>query len=186
MEKIDLLKYADIEKALMYSSQPEEKAAKDSGVAVVSECDGVVEYADAKKIVIKTKGGKDTYYLNGFERSNAGTCYHQIPIVRVNDTVTKGMVIADGPSTDKGELALGKNMTIAFMTCNGYNYEDAVVLNERLVKEDIFATARCAKFKTEFFSSKTLISSCSLQKALKTLTPERFSLVVSINESSFS
>ena len=69
--------------------------------------------------------------MNGYERSNAGTCYHQVPIVRKNDEVKKGQVIADGPSTDKGEMALGKNVTVAFMNFDGYNYEDAIILNER-------------------------------------------------------
>ena len=115
-------------------------AAKDSGAVVISNADGVVDYVDAKKIIIKTMGGMDTYYLNGFERSNAGTCYHQIPIVRLGDKVSKGQVIADGPSTEKGEMALGKNVTVAFMNFNGYNYEDAVILNERLVKDDVYTS----------------------------------------------
>lgn len=109
-------------------------AARDSGAVVIASADGVVDYVDSKKIIVKTMGGKDTYYLNGFERSNAGTCYHQVPIVRLGDKVTRGMVIADGPGTEKGEMALGRNVTVAFMNYNGYNYEDAVILNERLVK----------------------------------------------------
>ena len=115
-------------------------AARDSGVTILSEIDGVVDYVDAKKIVIKNSKEKKEYELISFERSNAGTCYIQKPIVRKGDKVHKGMVIADGPSTDKGELALGKNVVVAFMTFNGYNYEDAVILNERIVKDDIYTS----------------------------------------------
>ena len=112
-------------------------AAKDSGVEIVCKADGVVEYVDARKIVVKTKNGKDTYRLANFELANSSICSHQRPIVHVGDKVTAGVtILADGNSTDKGELALGKNMTIAFMTFNGYNYEDAVILNENLVKDD--------------------------------------------------
>ena len=118
----------------------EAQAAKDSGVAVLSKSDGVVEYVDGKKIVVKTLKGKDSYTLKNFEGSNAGTCYHQRPIVKVGDSVTRGQIIADGPSTDKGEVALGKNLVVAFMTYDGYNYEDAVILNERMVKEDILTS----------------------------------------------
>lgn len=112
-------------------------AAKDSGVCIVAENSGIVEYVDAKKIVVKTKDGKDTYQLSNFELANAGICNHQRPIVKVGDKVVANeTIIADGNSTDKGELALGKNMVVAFMTFNGYNYEDAVILNENLVKDD--------------------------------------------------
>ena len=111
-------------------------AARDSGSTIVCKADGVVEYADAKKIEVKTAKGKDVYYLANFERSNAESCINHSPIVNVGDKVHRGEVIADGPSTERGELALGKNMVVAFMTCNGYNYEDAIVLNENLVKED--------------------------------------------------
>ena len=115
-------------------------AARDSGATIVCKNDGVVEYADAKKIIVKTKDDRDTYYLANFEKSNAESCINHSPIVVKGEKVHKGEVIADGPSTNNGELALGKNMTIAFMTCNGYNYEDAIVLNERLVKDDVFTT----------------------------------------------
>ena len=112
-------------------------AAKDSGVCIIADHDGIVEYADSRKIVIKTKEGKDEYKLANFELANAGICSHQRPIVKVGDKVVAGKtIIADGNSTDKGELALGKNMVVAFMTFNGYNYEDAVILNENLVKDD--------------------------------------------------
>ncbi len=116
-------------------------AAKDSGAVIVTKADGVVEYVDAKKIIVKNKTGKDTYYLANFELSNSGICNHQRPIVKVGDKVVRGeTILADGPSTDMGELALGKNMTVAFMTFNGYNYEDAVILNENLVKDDKFTS----------------------------------------------
>ena len=115
-------------------------AARDSGSTVVAKADGVVEYADSKKIIVKNAKGKDEYYLANFERSNAESNISHNPIVKKGDKVHRGEVIADGPSTDKGELALGKNMVVAFMTCNGYNYEDAVVLNERLVKDDVYTS----------------------------------------------
>ena len=129
-------------------------SAKDSGAVVIANADGIVEYVDAKKIVIKTKGNSDAYYLNGFERSNAGTCYHQKPIVRVGDSVKKDQVIADGPSTNKGEMALGKNVTVAFMNFNGYNYEDAVILNERLVKDDVYTSIHIEDYQIECRDTK--------------------------------
>ena len=115
-------------------------AARDSGSTIVAKADGVVEYADSKNIVIKNAKDKDVYYLDNFERSNAETCLNHSPIVNKGDKVHRGEVLADGTSTNKGELALGKNMTVAFMTFNGYNYEDAVVLNERLVKDDVYTS----------------------------------------------
>ncbi len=115
-------------------------AARDSGSTVVCKADGVVEYADSKKIIVKNAKGKDIYYLADFERTNASTALNHHPIVKKGDKVHRGEVIADGPSTEKGELALGKNMTVAFMTFNGYNYEDAVILNERLVKDDVYTS----------------------------------------------
>ncbi len=115
-------------------------AARDSGSTVVCKADGVVEYADGLKIVVKVKEGTDTYHLANFERSNASSAINHHPLVKKGDKVVKGQVIADGPSTEKGELALGKNMTVAFMTYNGYNYEDAVILNERLVKDDVYTS----------------------------------------------
>ncbi len=115
-------------------------AARDSGSTIVAKADGIVEYADSKKIIIKNAKDKDVYYLDNFERSNAETCLNHSPIVKKGDKVHRGEVLADGTSTNKGELALGKNMTVAFMTFNGYNYEDAVVLNERLVKDDVYTS----------------------------------------------
>ena len=129
-------------------------AARDSGAVVIAKADGVVDYVDSKKIVVKTLGGMDTYYLNGFERSNAGTCYHQVPIVKLGETVTKDMIIADGPSTEGGEMALGKNVTVAFMNFNGYNYEDAVILNERLVKDDVFTSIHIEDYQIECRDTK--------------------------------
>lgn len=129
-------------------------AARDSGVVVLAKADGIVDYVDARKIVVKTKGGMETYYLNGFERSNAGTCYHQVPIVKKGDKVYKDEVIADGPSTDKGELALGRNVKVAFMNFNGYNYEDAVILNERLVKDDVYTSIHIEMYEIECRDTK--------------------------------
>ncbi len=129
-------------------------AARDSGVVVLAKADGIVDYVDARKIVVKTKGGMETYYLNGFERSNAGTCYHQVPIVRKGDKIYKDEVIADGPSTDKGELALGRNVKVAFMNFNGYNYEDAVILNERLVKDDVYTSIHIEMYEIECRDTK--------------------------------
>ncbi len=129
-------------------------SARDSGAVITAKADGIVDYVDARKIVIKTKGGNDTYYLNGYERSNAGTCYHQIPIVRAKDKVLKDQVIADGPSTDKGEMALGRNVTVAFMNFNGYNYEDAVILNERLVRDDVYTSIHIQDYQIECRDTK--------------------------------
>ena len=129
-------------------------SARDSGAVVISKADGVVDYVDSRKILVKTKGGMDTYYLNDFERSNAGTCYHQRPIVKVNDKIKKGQVIADGPSTDMGEMALGRNVTVAFMNFNGYNYEDAVILNERLVRDDVYTSIHIQDYQIECRDTK--------------------------------
>ncbi len=132
----------------------EATAAKDSGAVVIAKADGVVDYVDAKKIIVKNAKGTDTYYLDGFEKSNAGTCYHQKPIVAKGDKVTRGMVIGDGPSTDQGEMALGKNVTVAFVNYDGYNYEDAVVLNERLVKDDAYTSIHIKDYEIECRDTK--------------------------------
>ena len=129
-------------------------SARDSGAVVIAKADGVVDYVDANKIIVKTKGGTDTYYLNGYERSNAGTCYHQVPIVRAKDKIKKDQVIADGPSTDKGEMSIGKNVTVAFMNYNGYNYEDAVILNERLVRDDVYTSIHIQDYQIECRDTK--------------------------------
>ena len=129
-------------------------AAKDSGAVVVAKADGIVEYVDARKIVVKNQGGKDTYYLSIFERSNNGTCYHQRPFVKVGDKVKRGETIADGPSTEYGELALGKNVVVAFMTFNGYNYEDAVIMNERLVRDDVYTSIHIEDYEIQCRETK--------------------------------
>ena len=129
-------------------------AARDSGVVIIAKADGVVDYVDGRKIIVKTKGGMDTYYLDGYERSNNGTCYHQKPIVKKGDKVTAGEVIGDGPATEKGEMALGRNVKVAFMNYNGYNYEDAVILNERLVKDDAFTSIHIEEYELECRDTK--------------------------------
>ena len=129
-------------------------AARDSGSTIVCKADGVVEYADGLKIVVNVAKGKDTYYLANFERSNASSCINHHPLVKKGDKVHRGQVIADGPSTDQGELALGKNMTVAFMTFNGYNYEDAVILNERLVKDDVYTSLHIAHYDIDCRDTK--------------------------------
>ena len=130
-------------------------AAKDSGVEVIAKNDGIVEYVDAKKVVVKTKEGKDNYRLANFELANSSICSHQRPIVHVGDKVKADKtILADGNSTDKGELALGKNMTVAFMTFNGYNYEDAVILNENLVKDDKFTSLHLEDYEMQCRETK--------------------------------
>ncbi len=130
-------------------------AAKDSGVCVVAKADGIVSYVDAKKIKVKTKNGEDTYYLANFELANSGICNHQRPIVQVGEEVVGGKtIIADGNSTDMGELALGKNVTVAFMTFNGYNYEDAVILNENLVKDDKYTSLHLEDYEMQCRETK--------------------------------
>ena len=129
-------------------------SARDSGAVIISKADGVVDYVDSRKILVKTKAGIDTYYLNDFERSNANTCYHQVPIVKTGDKVKKDQIIADGPSTDKGEMALGKNVRVAFMNFNGYNYEDAVILNERLVRDDVYTSIHIQDYQIECRDTK--------------------------------
>ena len=130
-------------------------AAKDSGVCVVAKADGIVSYVDAKKVKVKTKNGEDTYYLANFELANSGICNHQRPIVQVGEEVVAGKtIIADGNSTDMGELALGKNVTVAFMTFNGYNYEDAVILNENLVKDDKYTSLHLEDYEMQCRETK--------------------------------
>ena len=129
-------------------------AAKDSGAVVVSKAEGVVEYVDGKKIVVKNAKGKDVYHLTTFERSNQGETANHRPIVRAGDKVKAGQILADGPSTDQGELALGKNMVVAFMTFNGYNFEDAVIMNERLVKEDVYTSLHIEDYETQCRDTK--------------------------------
>ena len=133
----------------------EPKAAVDSGVCVVAKHAGVVERSEADKIIIKTDdGAKDTYKLQKFKRSNQSNCYNQRPIVFKGDRVEEGEVIADGPSTSNGELALGKNPLIGFMTWEGYNYEDAVLLSERLVQDDVYTSIHMEEYEAEARDTK--------------------------------
>ncbi len=133
----------------------EQKAAEDSGVCVLAEEDGTVESACADRIVVKGDDGvRKDYKLIKFARSNQGTCINQRPIVNKGDHVTKGQVIADGPSTAGGEIGLGKNPLIGFMTWEGYNYEDAVLLSERLVQEDVYTSVHIEEYEAESRDTK--------------------------------
>ncbi len=133
----------------------EYKAAVDSGVVVVARRAGRVERVQADRIVILCDDGtKDTYELRKFKRTNQGTCFNQRPIVRFGQAVSEGQVIADGPATANGEVALGKNALIGFMTWEGYNYEDAVLLNERLVREDIYTSLHIEEYSHEARDTK--------------------------------
>ena len=133
----------------------EAKAAVDSGVCIVAKHDGVVEMSSSEKIIVKCDDGTlDEYHVIKFARSNQGNCMNQRPIVKKGDRVTKGMVIADGASTSNGEIALGKNPLIGFMTWEGYNYEDAVLLSERLVKEDVYTSVHIEEYDTEARDTK--------------------------------
>lgn len=133
----------------------EYKAAKDSGVVVLAKSAGTVEKVTATEIIIKTKEGKkDTYKLLKYLRSNQGTCINQRPIVFKGEVVEKGDVIADGPSTDQGEIALGRNILIGFMTWEGYNYEDAILISEKLVKEDVFTSIHIEEYESEARDTK--------------------------------
>ena len=129
-------------------------AARDSGAVVRAKADGIVDYVDAKKIVVKNAKAEDIYTLTTFERANQGECTNQVPIVRKGDKVKKGQVIADGPSTNMGELALGKNVVVAFMTFNGYNFEDAVIMNERLVKDDVYTSLHIEDYEIQCRDTK--------------------------------
>jgi DNA-directed RNA polymerase subunit beta len=132
----------------------EYKAAVDSGSVIVAKNDGVVSYVSSDKIIIKTKTGNDEYHLIKFQRSNQGTCINQKPIVKKLEKVKKGDVIADGPSTQNGELALGKNLLIGFMNWEGYNYEDAILISEELVKDDTLTTIHIHDYDSEARDTK--------------------------------
>jgi DNA-directed RNA polymerase subunit beta len=128
--------------------------ARDSGAAIVARRTGIVDQVDATRIVIRatdesdpTKPGVDIYRLQKFQRSNQSTCINQRPLVKVGDHVSKGDIIADGPSTDLGELALGRNVLVAFMPWNGYNFEDSILLSERIVKDDVFTSIHIEEFE---------------------------------------
>lgn len=138
-------------------------SAKDSGAAVICKHDGIVEHVEAREIWVRrikeidgqeVKGDLDKYKLLKFVRSNQGTCYNQRPIVKVGDRVAKGEILADGPSMEKGELALGRNVLVAFMTWDGYNYEDAIIMSERLVKDDVYTSIHIEEYESESRDTK--------------------------------
>ena len=146
---------------LMVTQQPivatgmEYKAACDSGVCILAKNDGVVERVDADKIVVRTsKTTTDEYELIKFMRSNQGTCINQRPIVSVGEEIKAGQVIADGPATKNGEISLGKNALIGFMTWEGYNYEDAVLINEKIVREDVYTSIHIEEYELEARETK--------------------------------
>ena len=132
----------------------EQKIAKDSGLAIVAASDGEVVYVDSKKIRVNEGKTVREYSLQKFERSNQGTCINQHSIVKVGDKVTRGEIIADGPSMDHGDLALGQNVTVAFMTWDGYNYEDAVIMSERLVKDDVYTSIHIEEYVVDCRDTK--------------------------------
>ena len=146
---------------LMVTQQPlvatgmEYKAATDSGTAVLAKNDGIVEKVDADHVLVRTTAGAlEDYALVKFARSNAGTCINQRPIVEVGETVKAGQVLADGPAMRNGEISLGKNALIGFMTWEGYNYEDAVLLNEKIVREDVYTSIHIEEYETESRDTK--------------------------------
>ncbi len=133
----------------------EYKAAHDSGSCLVAKNSGKVEYVDGKVIKIRLEDGSlDEYILEKFKRSNQGTCINQVPIVEIGEMVSEGSIITDGPAMDKGELSLGRNVVVGFMTWNGYNYEDAIIMSERLVKEDVYTSIHIEKYEIEARDTK--------------------------------
>ncbi|MFO7611070.1 MAG: DNA-directed RNA polymerase subunit beta, partial [Clostridia bacterium] len=133
----------------------EYKAAKDSGVCIIAEEDGVVENVSADKITVRSTAGKlKDYPVLKYKRSNQGTCINQRPIVKKGEIIEVGRIMADGPSTDEGEIALGKNILIGFMTWEGYNYEDAILISEKLVKEDVFTSIHIEEYDIEARDTK--------------------------------
>jgi DNA-directed RNA polymerase subunit beta len=133
----------------------EYRAAKDSGVCIIAKNSGVVEKVTASEIIVKTsKGQKDHYKLLKYKRSNQGTCINQRPIVRKGEKVEAGDIIADGPSTDNGEIALGKNVLVGFMTWEGYNYEDAILISEELVRDDVYTSIHIEEYESEARDTK--------------------------------
>jgi DNA-directed RNA polymerase subunit beta len=132
----------------------EEVVARDSGASIMARRGGIIDQVDATRIVVRATedltlgdAGVDIYRMRKFQRSNQNTCINQRPLVKVGDLVTKGEVIADGPSTDAGELALGKNVVVAFMPWNGYNYEDSILISERIVRDDVFTSIHIEEFE---------------------------------------
>lgn len=141
----------------------EHKSAKDSGVCIVSKVDGIVERVTANEVQVRriemidgkeVKGDLVKYKLQKFMRSNQGTCINQRPLAKRGDIVKKGDILADGPSTEVGELALGRNVVVAFMTWEGYNYEDAILLSEKLVKEDVYTSIHIEEYESEARDTK--------------------------------
>lgn len=133
----------------------EHRIAVDSGEILVAQRDGVVDYVDGETIILKVKGGEfDEYIVPKFQRSNQSGCINHKPIVKVGDTVCAGDVLADGPSCDKGELALGQNLTVAYMPWEGYNYEDAIIISERVVAEDLLTSITIAQHEVECHETK--------------------------------
>ncbi|EHD5144928.1 DNA-directed RNA polymerase subunit beta [Listeria monocytogenes] len=141
----------------------EHVSAKDSGAAVTAKHDGIVEHVEAREIWVRrvslvdgkeVTGGIDKYTLRKFVRSNQGTCYNQRPNVAEGDRVVKGEILGNGPSMDSGELALGRNVLVAFMTWDGYNYEDAIIMSERLVKDDVYTSIHIEEFESEARDTK--------------------------------
>ncbi|MCM3768196.1 DNA-directed RNA polymerase subunit beta [Neobacillus niacini] len=138
-------------------------SGKDSGAAVICKHEGIVERVEARQVWVRrikevdgqeVKGDLDKYRMLKFVRSNQGTCYNQRPIVSVGDRVVKGEILADGPSMEKGELALGRNVLVAFMTWDGYNYEDAIIMSERLVKDDVYTSIHIEEYESESRDTK--------------------------------
>jgi len=133
----------------------EAQAARDSGMVAVSRTDGVVTYVDAEKIVVRSaQGVETTYQLQKYQRSNQDTCINQRPLVHVGDRVQQGQVLADGSATEGGELALGRNVLVAYMPWEGYNYEDAILISDRLVAEDVYTTIHVEKYEIEARQTK--------------------------------
>src|SRR5690606_25562563 len=141
----------------------EHVSARDSGAAVLSKVHGIVEHVEAKEIRVRrietvdgkeVKGDLVTYRLENFIRSNQGTCYNQRPIVSVGDRVKPLDILADGPSMEKGELALGRNVLTAFMTWDGFNYEDAIIISERLVKDDVYTSVHIEEYESDSRDTK--------------------------------
>lgn len=152
-----------IPKAPLVGTGMEHKSAKDSGVCIVSKFDGIIERSAANEIWLRrvetidgkeVKGDLVKHKLHKFMRSNQGTCINQRPIVKRGDVIKKGDILADGPSTEMGELALGRNVVVAFMTWEGYNYEDAILLSEKLVKEDVYTSIHIEEYESEARDTK--------------------------------
>ncbi len=133
----------------------EYQAAHDSGAAIIAQHDGKVVYADADKVEVRREDGSlDVYHISKFRRSNSGTAYNQRTLVKLGDVVEKGDFIADGPSMENGEMALGQNPIVAYMTWEGYNFEDAVIMSERLVKDDVYTSVHLEEYESETRDTK--------------------------------